>query len=162
MGSYYTLGVVTKFEVQSKIPLSIEEWRALLDSRLDTSLFTLEVKEKKNVLIGELYPEIFQENIHGLYGILRNLIKPLSTIQLDDYEQVFGDDISNYQIRGSRLSIEGPDGEPLIVNISFAMLFIEGKVLVEEFYSEPQIINWLFRNCNIDNKLAGCIVSEIV
>ena len=42
------------------------------------------------------------------------------------------------------------------------MLFIEGKVLAEEFYTEPHLINWLFRHSNIQNKLAGCVISDIV
>lgn len=33
---------------------------------------------------------------------------------------------------------------------------------MEEFFSEPLLINWLFRNSTIDNKLAGCVISDIV
>lgn len=35
------------------------------------------------------------------------------------------------------------------------------KVLVEEFSIEPKLINWLFRHANLDNCLAGAIISTV-
>lgn len=41
------------------------------------------------------------------------------------------------------------------------MLFIEGKVMAEEFKIEPKIMNWLFRHANIPNQLTGCVMSGV-
>lgn len=83
-------------------------------------------------------------------------------LNLDDYFETFGTDINDYQIENTFISFQNKDGLYIKLWFRFAMLFIEGKVLAEEFYTEPVLVNWLFRNSKIENKLAGCIVSSIV
>jgi hypothetical protein len=47
------------------------------------------------------------------------------------------------------------------IETNFAMMMIEGKVIIEEFYTDPHLINWLFRNSNIPNKLSGAVISSV-
>lgn len=53
-------------------------------------------------------------------------------------------------------------GKEVIVYITMALLFTEGKVLAETFNKEAKLINWLFRHSNIENKLTGAVISDIV
>jgi len=50
----------------------------------------------------------------------------------------------------------------ITIAAEIAVLFIEGKVLVEEFSYEPKIVNWLFRHSNISNPLTGCVMSDVL
>lgn len=50
----------------------------------------------------------------------------------------------------------------ITISAEIAVLFIEGKVFVEEFTFEPKIINWLFRNSSISNPLSGCVMSNVL
>ena len=48
------------------------------------------------------------------------------------------------------------------IRCQLIMLMIEGKVFAEEFDTDPMLINYLFRNSNINNPLCGAVISEIV
>lgn len=50
----------------------------------------------------------------------------------------------------------------ITLSAEFAILFIEGKVAVEEFSIEPNLMNWLFRHVDLSNPLSGCIMTDIV
>lgn len=160
LGTFYTLGVITSFKVDSKSISTIKEWEEVLKERLDLDLFSLKIEESK--LSGTLDPDVFKQNIHGLYAVLRKISSPLCNGNIDYYEEIGGDSIDGYQNEYAELYIKTPNEKKLTIKCNFAMLFIEGKVSVEEFYTEPQITNWLFRNSNIENKLSGCMISDVV
>ena len=127
---------------------------------MDVSLFDLQITDVK--VEGSLRPGIFCENISNFYEVLRGILGVKRNPCLDYYEKEYGVNLDSYQMETTNLHIQNEDGLSIRLDLTFALLFIEGKVLVEEFYTEPVLINWLFRNSNIENKLAGCIVSEII
>lgn len=160
MGTFYTLGVIKNFKAYSDQPLTEKEWKEILNERVDLEMFDTKIN---NVDVeASLQSEIFSENISGFYETLRKILAPRKNENMDYYEKEFGQDIENYQMGYTSLYLQGPQGSRVKLNITFALLFIEGKVVVEEFYTEPSLINWLFRHSKMENKLAGCIVSEIV
>jgi hypothetical protein len=81
---------------------------------------------------------------------------------IEYYEKIYGDHLDDYQFWDTYLYVTGQNGKSIRIEANIALLFIEGKVIVEYFQTEPQIINWLFRHSGLKNKLAGCIVSTIV
>lgn len=50
----------------------------------------------------------------------------------------------------------------ITISATISILFIQGKVLVEEFSFEPKLMNWLFRHINISNLLTGCVMSDVL
>lgn len=160
MGTYYTLGVIKDFQAHSEQPLTEKEWKEILNERVDLELFDTKIDDTDVEAL--LKSEIFSENIADFYEVLRGILAPVENKNMDYYEQEFGQDIENYQVGYTRLYLLGPQGSCVTLNITFVLLFIEGKVIVEEFDIEPPLINWLFRHCKMENKLAGCIVSSIV
>lgn len=160
MGTFYTLGPITSFTAKSSKELTEAEWKEMIGERIDLDLFSLEISE--NGISGEIKEEIFKENIHGMYEVLRNMSYPLLNGNIDYYEESYGDDLKEQSDEYAALYVKSPKDEKITINCNFAMMFLEGKVSVEEFYTEPQFINWLFKNSNIENPLKGCMVSEIV
>ncbi len=59
------------------------------------------------------------------------------------------------------ITFQFPDTR-ITITAEIAILFIQGKVFVEEFSFEPKIINWLFRHIDISNSLAGCVMSDVL
>lgn len=159
MGSFYTLGVIHEFVAISDQSLSNMEWEEALDERVDLRIFDLHLKE--NELHAALDPHVFRENILDFYNVLRQIAGPSRSVNIDAYEENFGVHLENYQYSYTNLYLENNHGCKIRINASIAVLFIEGKVRVEEFRTEPHLINWLFRNSKIDNKLAGCIISDV-
>ncbi|MBB5325883.1 hypothetical protein HNQ34_002989 [Anoxybacillus tepidamans] len=160
MGTYYSLGIISEFVAESEKTLTQAEWEQLLTKRLDLSLFQLTIHDNK--IYGSLYPEIFKENIKDFYQILKEIAGPNRSENIDYYEKKFGSNLDDYHYSGTVLFVEGSDGSLIKIGVRFALLFVEGKVSVEIFNTEPHLINWLFRNSKIENKLAGCVISEIV
>lgn len=160
MGTAYTLGVIRNFTAVSNRSLSNEEWLTKLNERVDASLFNLETTEKEAK--ASLKPDVFRENISGFYDVLRTILGIDRNPNLDYYQEQYGTEIDNYQLWGMPLNIREDDGYSIKFDMTIALLFVEGKVMVEEFYTEPLLINWLFRNSNIDNKLTGCVASHII
>lgn len=160
MGTFYTLGVIHKFKATSNQPLTNKEWIKILNVRVDVSLFDLLITDV--IVNGSLQSNIFKENIIGIYEILRGILGADRNPNLDYYEKEYGIDLDNYQMCRTSMNIQNEDGLNVRLDLTIALLFIEGKVFVEEFYSDPILINWLFRHSDIKNKLAGCIISNIV
>lgn len=160
MGTYYSLGIISEFVAESEKTLTQAEWEQLLTKRLDLSLFRLTIHGNK--IYGSLYPEIFKENIKDFYQILKEIAGPNRSEKIDYYEKKFGSNLDDYHYSETVLFVEGSDGSLIKIGVRFALLFVEGKVSVEIFNTEPHLINWLFRNSKIANKLAGCVISEIV
>lgn len=160
MGTYYTLGIIRKFKASSHRPLTKEEWERVLNDRIDLKLFGLTYNHSE--LNGSIDSNIFKENIADFYNILKKILGKNRNQNIDYYEAEYGTEIENYQEEYTRLDFEDGLGNSIRLDINFVLLFIEGKVFVEEFYTEPVLMNWLFRNSSIQNKLAGCIVSRII
>ncbi|ADI26808.1 hypothetical protein [Geobacillus sp. C56-T3] len=160
MGTYYGLGIIKEFVARSEKSFTWSEWEQILTKRIDLCLFRLAAAEQR--LSGSLYPEVFTENIHHFFQILRDIVGSERREPIDYYEKEFGSHLDNYPTAETFFLIEGPSGSPIIVEVRFAVLFIEGKVSVETFDAEPLLINWLFRNSPIKNKLAGCVISAII
>lgn len=161
MGTYYTLGIIHRFTARTERTLSKEEWIKLLDSRLDTSLFDLEILSDSGAK-GILKANVFSDNITGFYRLLKDILGADRNDCIDYYEKEFGTDLANYQSEYSSFKIQTDQGYTVIINFDFALLFIEGKVLAEEFYSEPLLMNWLFRNSRMENPLSGCVISDVI
>lgn len=160
MGTYYSLGIVHRFHAKSNRAMSNQEWMEAIDERLDTRLFDMTPTELESK--GNLQPGIFEENIAGFYETLRGILGPDRNPELDYYEQSFGNELEKYQWAVERMRYRSSNGASIQLNLEFALLFIEGKVLIEVFYTEPKLINWLFRHSPIENKLKGCVISSIV
>lgn len=159
MGTYYTLGIITIFKATSNQQLTKTEWQRALDERVDLELFDLTFNDLN--VAAKLKPIIFKENITDFYAVLREILGTNRNPNIDFYENNSGTSIEEYQIANTRLILQ--ENELLIkIDIQFVLLFLEGKVSVEEFYTEPALINWLFRHSKIDNKLAGCVISQVV
>lgn len=159
MGTYYSLGVTKNFWAESNKELSLSEWEAILHDRLDLECFTL--MHNKNKLDGNLHEPIFEKNIDDFYDVLREILGENRNGNIDFYRSEFGTDINDYHIKYAEIQYKNKAGLDILIKFNFAMLFLEGKVIVEEFYTEPALLNWLFRNSNINNKLAGCIISNV-
>lgn len=159
MGTFYTIGIIKEFKAFSNHHLSKYEWDKVLNERIDLETYDLDYNDSG--VDAWIKRNIFTENIIEFYGVLKKILGTNRNTIFDHYENDFGTDIENYQFSNTRLNLE-ENGLTIKLDIQFVLLFLEGKVMVEEFYTEPILINWLFRNSNIDNKLAGCVISEIV
>ena len=160
MGTDYALGVIDNITATANRELLNKDWVELLNERVDVSLFDLQFTGVK--VTGVLRSNIFSENIAGFYSMLKEILGAERNPGLDYYEEYYGTDLENYQRACTTIRIRSDQGDNIRLDLEFAILFIEGKVLVEEFYTEPVLMNWLFRNSKIENKLAGCVVSSIV
>ncbi|QKY70151.1 hypothetical protein [Lentibacillus sp. CBA3610] len=160
MGTDYTIGIVRDFTATANQNLSMEEWRLTLSDRLDLDCFALTEEESR--LHGQLDESIFRNQIAGFYQTLGSILGEKRNPNLDYYFETFGTDITNYQTAAERITLKKGNGLHIELHFKYALLFVEGKVLVEEFYTEPLLLNWLFRNSKIENKLAGCVISGIV
>lgn len=157
MGTYYTLGVVEEFEATSKNKiLSETEWQKLLNERLDLSLFNITLEEK--TISGALKENIFEENIEHFYEKLKEMA---NSEDINYYFESQGNKITNYQQDVTSIKLKAKEDTFVVCHMKFLLLFIEGKVLTEQFIEEPKLMNWLFRHCDLGNPLAGCIISSI-
>ncbi|MHA6251633.1 hypothetical protein [Oceanobacillus sp. CAU 1775] len=160
MGKFYSLGVIKNFTARSNKYLTMEEWKTALQDRLDLSCFEL-TQDENEKLHGTLHEELFEENIDDFYDVLKKILGKNRNTNIDYYQETFGNDINDYQIEYSKIQFNPEEHIDITVEFNYAMLFIEGKVMAEEFYTEPILLNWLFRNSTIENKLAGCIASYV-
>ncbi|WP_188453365.1 hypothetical protein [Virgibacillus oceani] len=160
MGTFYTIGIIKEFKATSNQHLTANEWDKVLNVRVDLELYDLNFTDSG--VVARLESNIFSENITDFYGVFKEILGTNRNPNFDHYEKDFGTDIENYQIANTILNFQEINGRTVTLDIQFVLLFLEGKVMVEEFYTEPALINWLFRNSKIDNKLAGCVVSEVV
>jgi len=160
MGTFYTLGIISSLKATSTRLLKHREWVEILNERIDIQLFDLRTNDDQAEAF--LRPNIFSENIAGFYSLLRSILGQQRNSNIDYYEKVYGADLENYQFADTTLYLQHYKGDQITLDVNFALLFIEGKVLVEEFDTEPILMNWLFRQSNIENKLAGCVISGIV
>jgi hypothetical protein len=147
MGTYYGLGVIQEFTASyvEKVydrSLSKEEWERILSERVDLSLFDVDIQGKE--VTGSLLPNIFSENIIDFYRILKEIAGPRRSKNINSYEKKYGTDLNEYPTAQTSLFLSDSDGYTIRMDITFVPLFVEGKVLVEEFNTEPHIINWLW------------------
>ena len=184
MGTFYAIGIIRQFTAIAtkgknahwgfdEVPLSKEEWINGLSSRIDPDIFDLFVQEDGSIN-GFLKNDIFQQHINGFYETLRAILGENRNGNIDYYENEFcmhhKDIHSDYDYGEDRYLIEGArpihfidkEGFGIQIKSDFIMLMLEGKVLVEEFSTDPVLINYLFRHSNIDNPLKGAIISGIV
>jgi hypothetical protein len=160
MGTDYSIGVIRNFTAKANRNVSLEEWKAVLHDRLDLDCYTLAAQD--TILTGELDPAIFRDNIAGFYQLLQLVLGEDRNPNVDYYFEEFGTEMNDYQFFGAYLPLKKKNGLTIQIDCDIALLFIEGKTMAEVFESEPTLINWLFRNSNVDNKLAGCMISGIV
>jgi len=156
MGTYYAIGVVKKFTAKSNQVLSEADWKDHLNERLDIEQYSIKFGDTS--VEGVLKKEVFKNNIEDLYN---KLVGITINDRISYYFERSGTDIDKYQdwITGMTLKEYNPN---ILLSAEFAILFIEGKVFVEEFSVEPKLINWLFRHTDLSNPLSGCIMSDIV
>ena len=159
MATNYTLGIIHEFTATSKQPLTNEEWVSKLNERIDVSLFDLQTMDTK--VQATLKTSVFSENITGFYEVLRSILGADRNPNIDYYEEVYGTDLENYQMDRTRMDIQSDDDHSIRLELGYVLLLVEGKVFAEEFYTDPVLINWLFRNSKIDNRLARCVISDI-
>lgn len=157
MGTYYGLGVVTEFESCSESNLNIDTWRKTLDNRFDIGIFDITID--KSTVTGHLKQDVFKENIEDFI----NLLSAITGSDSIDYSfRKHGTNIEEYQKFHTEIRVNDDCGKEVTVYITMALLFTEGKVLAETFNKEPKLINWLFMHSNIENKLRGAVISDIV
>ncbi|MCM3671637.1 hypothetical protein M3181_22020 [Mesobacillus maritimus] len=184
MGTFYTLGIINRFGAQATkggskyfgrehLPLGESVWKEVLNERIDTSIFDLEMQEE-GTITGLLKNSVFQENINDFYEILREILGEHRNGNIDHYEKdyflhhrdIHGEDVeddADYPFEwADDIRILNKDGLEIRIECQFIMLMLEGKVLVEEFSTDPVLINYLFRNSNIKNPLAGAVISQVV
>ena len=187
MGTFYTIGIINKFDARATkgtsrhyqfrdhLPLSETEWKEALGKRIDTAIFKLEMQEDGTIK-GFLNNDVFNQNIKGFYDVLREILGEGRNGNFDYYEknmirngelQEINDNDEYYDTGypfewAHPLRILNKDGVEIQINCQFIMLFIEGKVLVEEFFTDPVMINYLFRHSNINNPLKGAVISQVV
>lgn len=156
MGTYYALGIVKRLKAKSNQPLTKDDWKKYLNDRLDIEQYTTNYQD--NVVEGELNTGVFEKNIEDFY---KKLVKITGNEWVSLYYQDSGTDIEQYQnwTSGMKLVQQGCN---ITLSVDLAILFIEGKVFVEEFSIEPKLINWLFRHSDFSNPLTGCVMSDIV
>ena len=184
MGTFYTLGIIRQFKATAdkgdnewhfRNPRSLtkEEWIKALGNRIDSELFDLEVNEDGSIE-GFLKNDLFQQHINGFYDVLREILGKKRNGNIDDYAKFTcnnnrnihdkdnGDD-DTYSIEGAYpIHIIDKEGNGIKIQCDFIMLMLEGKVLVEEFSTDPVLINYLFRHSNISNPLKGAVISQVV
>jgi hypothetical protein len=158
MGTYYTLGIIKEFVAESHASYSEADWQKFLNEKIDTTLFELTIKSEEKSLTGVLKKGIFENNIQDFYS---KLVKITNDKAVDYYFEENGTDIDNYSDDSVEMYFYANENEEIIVTFRYVLLFIEGKVLAEEFSIEPKLINWLFRHCDFGNSLSGCIISSI-
>lgn len=155
MGAYYNLGIIQNFTAQSNKALSEEKWKQCLNDRINLDLF--EIKLTDGYIKGVLKDQIFEENIEDFYNKLKEI--SLSN-EISYYFSECGTNPDSYRWNRIKMYLCHENVE-INISIEYISLFVEGKVLAEEFSIEPRLINWLFRHSNIDNCLAGAIISAI-
>lgn len=156
MGSFYVFGIVKKFEANSTNPLDQANWKEYLNKRLDLEQYVTDWSDY--TANGELKEEVFKNNIENFY---KNLVEIACNESIASYFEDFGTELENYQIRNTKMTF-GYHETNITISAEIAILFIEGKVLVEEFSFEPKLINWLFRHIDISNPLRGCVMSDVL
>jgi len=161
MGTYYTVGVIKYFSIKTAAYSEISvpgDYLEILDRNLlDVSLY--DTRMENEYLIGELKKEIFKENIKDLYQKLKKIT---GVPNIDYYFESHGENIEEYPDWPITIKIQSKKLE-FLIEARYILLFIEGKVFAESFgfNIEPRLINWLFRHSSIDNKLKGCMISDI-
>jgi len=157
MGTFYGLGLARGFIATSRDDIPAEDWTSLLSKRLALDLF--EVVLAATEVKGTLRDGLFEANIEEFYAVLLDMTAhPDVTFYLDQY----GTDIAAYPGETMRLSWNDTNHGPIRLKLDCVLLFVEGKVLAEEFSFEPRLCNWLFRHAPLENPLRGAIFSGIV
>jgi hypothetical protein len=158
MGTFYTLGVIEKFAATSNDLHSEMDWQKFLNEKIDATLFDLIIENGGKSIRGTLKEGIFENNIQDFYS---RLIKITNDRSINNYFEHYGVDINNYHAGRIKMNFYLDENKEIIMTLNYVSLFIEGKVLVEEFSIEPKLMNWLFRHCDFGNPLSGCIISSI-
>lgn len=156
MGTFYALGVVKKFIAKSNQTLNESNWKEILNERLDMEQYTINFRD--NAIEGELKKEVFEKNIEDFY---KKLVTITNNERISIYFEDSGTDIEKYQHWVTGMTVKEHCLQ-ITLTAEFAILFIEGKVSVEEFSIEPYLMNWLFRHVDLSNPLSGCILTDIV
>ncbi|MHA6250330.1 hypothetical protein ACXYMZ_00180 [Oceanobacillus sp. CAU 1775] len=156
LGAFYILGIVNKFEAKFTNPLNQVHWEQYINERIDLEQYTTTLTDF--TAKGELKERVFKENIESFY---KKLVEITKDDKIATYFEDSKTDIDNYQSRHTVMTFQYPDTQ-ITISAEIAILFIEGKVFVEEFSFEPKIINWLFRHIDISNPLAGCVMSDVL
>ena len=151
MSMHYSMGVITNFHAKSNIDISKEELINFLNERISLDLYELVIK--KNEVKGEIKNDVFKENVEDF--VIK--LSEISNTNIKCNFETYGKDIKKYPLDHSQININNQ----INIKSDYAILFIEVKVLAEGLFIEPCIINWLFRHCDMDNKLSGCIISNI-
>lgn len=157
MGTYYGLGVIKEFSAISSGDMSPEDWRELLGERLDPALFDFSLDPR--TAKGAMKEGLFAGNIKDFIGKLTTMI---GNEDAAFYFGKYGTNLGGYPTARAKMRLSGKRSESVSLSIVFILLFIEGKVVAEQFSSEPMLVNWLFRHAPIGNPLAGAIVTDIV
>lgn len=156
MGAFYILGIIDKFEAISTSPLNQIDWEQYINERLDLEQYTISLTD--HVVKGKLREEVFKDNIEDFY---KKLVEITREEEIAYYFHNNKTDIDSYHCRYTRMTFDYPDTQ-ITISAEIAVLFIEGKVFVEEFSYEPKIMNWLFRHIDISNPLTGCVISDVL
>lgn len=157
MGSYYALSIVQNFTAESRTVFSQEDWKRNLNDRFDISIFDISIADNK--VSGQLKRNVFEEDIADFYEKLKTITEGP---YIKEYYDMFRDKIDEYPQFTDRFYFKDHDNNEIKLFMDIIVLFEEGKVLAEAFNIEPMLMNWLFRNSNFNNRLAGAIVSGIV
>ncbi len=156
MGSFYVLGIVNYFEAKSTNLLDQAKWKHYLNEKLDLEQYNTNFTDLS--AMGVLKEGVFKKNIEGFYN---KLVEITNDDTISIYFNDFGTDIKDYQNRNTMMTFKYHDTQ-ITISANMVILFIQGKVLVEEFSFEPKIINWLFRHIDSSNPLTGCVMTDVL
>ena len=160
VGTYYAIGIVRKFTAQARRAIAATALEDAVRKRLDLRLFELN-HAADGTIQGTLKPGLFAQHIEGFVNKLAEIDRDCGSI-IRYYFENYGTDIDQYASHECRMRIHHSEGLSVELLAEMVPVYDEGKVLAECFSVEPVLINWLFRNCDFGNPLAGIVVSGII
>ncbi|MFM8253163.1 MAG: hypothetical protein ACKOBW_16345 [Planctomycetota bacterium] len=160
MGTYYAIGIVRKFTAKAKRAIVATALEAAVRERLDLRMFELNYAAD-GACQGTLKPGLFAQHIEGFVNKLAEIDRDCAAV-IRYYFENYGTDIDQYESHACRMRIPHSEGLSVDVLAEMVPVFVEGKVRAECFSVEPVLINWLFRQCDFGNPLAGIVVSGII
>jgi len=158
MGTYYSVGIVKEFAARAANAIDAQTLERVVGERFDLGLFDTDFQN--GCLTGMLKPGLFNEHIADFVEKLVN-IAPDSRETILYYLEKYGADIDRFPSENCKFVVHDAGKKRIDIRASLSLLFIEGKVLVEQFSIEPALLNWLFRHSDFGNPLAGAVLSDI-
>jgi len=159
MGTYYSVGIVKEFAARGANAVDAQTLEKVVGERFDLGLFDTDFQN--GCMTGTLKPGLFNEHIADFVEKLAN-IAPNHRETITYYLEKYGRNIDQFPSENCQWVVHDANKKRIEIHASLLLLFIEGKVLAEQFSIEPALLNWLFRHSDFGNPLAGAVLSDII